>query len=185
MSVTSSIYEPVDPDENLDSDLDLSAPWFDACPVPLVITGLDRDRVLAINRRAGEVFAISKDQAIGRSATSWYADPSDLKHVVATIESAGHLDDVRLQLRRADGLPVWVAASGRRVSWRGERAIQWAFADITRQTAIEHALATSEQRLAAQSSALTALMERSAEGTDRFDGRLGEILRTAAETLQV
>jgi len=184
MAVPSQLRQPANPDENLDSRVGLST-WFDACPVPMFVTALDRDRVLTINRRASEVLVISKDQAIARPVASFYSDPSELEHVVSAIESTGHLDDVRLLLRRADGLPLWVVASGRRVSWRGERAIHWAFADITRQTAVEQALATSEQRLVAQSRALTSLMERSAEGTDRFDGQLGEILRTAAETLQV
>src|SRR4029078_9971773 len=49
----------------------------------------------------------------------------------------------------------------------------------------EQALTTSEHRLAARSNAVTALTERSAEGTERFDDRLNEILRMAADTLQV
>jgi len=47
------------------------------------------------------------------------------------------------------------------------------------------ALAMSEHRLAVQSNAITALTQRSAENSERFDDRLRDILRMAAETLQV
>jgi PAS domain S-box-containing protein len=167
------------------ADAHLVARVFDPSPVPMVITSPHRDFVLAINARASEVFRMSKSEAVSRSVSSFYVEPSDRDQVLAAILRDGRIDDVTLRLQRPDGVPVWVVASGRRVSWNSEPAILWAFADITRQVAAEQALATSQHRLTAQSSALTALTARSAEGTDRFDERLREILRVAAETLQV
>jgi PAS domain S-box-containing protein len=49
----------------------------------------------------------------------------------------------------------------------------------------ERVLRASEERLAAQSSALTTLTARYAEADDRFDDRLRDILALSAETLQV
>jgi PAS domain S-box-containing protein len=158
---------------------------FDASPIPMVITALERDCVLAVNNRAADLFCVSKEEAIGGRVTDYYVDPSRRDRVVERIQRDGRLDNGRLELRRADGATVWVLASGRRVSWTGEPATLWALADITRQVAAEQTLATSEHRLAAQSSALTALTERSAEGTDRFDDRVNEILKVAADTLEV
>jgi len=58
-------------------------------------------------------------------------------------------------------------------------------AHIVDGTDAQIALAQSERRLAVQSNALTALTQRSAENSERFDGRLRDILRMAAEALQV
>jgi len=151
----------------------------------MVITALQRDAVLAVNARALEVFGVTKAEALGGRVTDYYFEPADRGQVVAAMQRAGRLDDVPLRLRRRDGTPVQVLISGRTVSWQGEAAILSAFVDVTRQTAAEQALSASEHRLAAQSAALTALTERSAESTDRFDQRLEEILRVAADTLQV
>ena len=54
-----------------------------------------------------------------------------------------------------------------------------------KQTTAARALRASEERLAAQSSALTTLTARYAEPTGRFDDRLRDILAVSAETLQV
>jgi PAS domain S-box-containing protein len=170
---------------DLTADAHLVELLFEASPVAMVVNALQRDCVLAVNTRATEVFGMEKADAIGSRVTDYYADPAERDRVIAPIRDTGRADDVPLQLRRRDGTPVWAVASGRRVIWNGEPAVLSAFVDITRQTFAEKALATSEHRLAAQSNALTALTERSAEGTERFDERLGEILRTAAETLVV
>jgi PAS domain S-box-containing protein len=167
------------------TDAHLIESLFDICPVPMVITALQRDAVLAVNARALEVFGALKDDAVGGRVTDFYADPTERAQVVAALERAGRLDDVPLRLRRRNGTVVLVLASGRRVSWHGESAILCAFVDITRQTAAEQALSASEHRLAAQSTALMTLTERSAESPDRFGERLEDILRVAAETLQV
>jgi PAS domain S-box-containing protein len=156
---------------------------FDASPVPMVITSLLRDCVLAVNARATEVFGVPKEEAVGGPVTRYYADESERERVIAGLRTTGRVDDVPLRLQRPDGTPVWAITSGRRVVWKGEPAILSAFVDITRQTTAEQALATSEHRLAAQSNAVTTLTERSAEGTIRFDDRIREILRVASETL--
>lgn len=158
---------------------------FDASPMPMVITALLRDSVLALNVRAAEVFAVTQQDAVGGRVTGYYADPAEREHFTAVVRSTGRADDVGLRLRRPDGTPVSALASGRQIFWNGEPAILCAFVDLTRQMAAEEALATSERRLAVQSNALTVLTEASAEHTRRFDDRLQEILRMTAEALEV
>src|SRR6516164_8982647 len=158
---------------------------FDASPVPMVITALLRDSVLAVNSRATEVFGVSGQDVVGTRVTDYYANPAEREQFTSAVRSTGRADDMCLRLRRPDGTRVWALTSGRQISWNHEPAILCAFVDLTRQLAAEEALAASEHRLAVQSQALTVFTERSAESTKPFDDRLREILRMAAEALQV
>jgi PAS domain S-box-containing protein len=158
---------------------------FDENPVPMVVTRLHGGEILAVNARTSVLFGLSPDQLIGRPMADFYQNPADRERVAEEIGRLGHLDDVRLSLRRRSGEPLWIIASARLVTWNGEAAILAAGADMTDQVAVEQALAASQQRLAEQSTALTALTQRSADASGRFETRLEEILRVAAETLQV
>ncbi len=156
---------------------------FDASPIPMVVLSFSRDALLAINQRAAVVLNVTPRDVIGTRVIGTYVDPGEHADVIEKLRHRGSADDVPLRLHRADGQPVWTVTSARRVSWDGEQAMLFAFADISRQRAAEQALATSERRLAAQSSTLTALTERSAEGATTGGDRLKAILSMAAETL--
>jgi PAS domain S-box-containing protein len=157
---------------------------FDASPVPMVVTALMRDSVLAVNTRAAEVFGVTRQDAVGRKVSDYYATAAERDLFIAAVRRTGRADDVWLRLRRPDGRLVWAVTSGRRISWNHEPAALCAFVDLTRQMAAEEALAASERRLAVQSHALTVLSEASAEHTRRFDDRLRQILRVTAEALR-
>ena len=71
------------------------------------------------------------------------------------------------------------------VEWEGGPAVLTVFDDISEELNAERALRESEQRLAAQSNALTALTTRQADHADGFADRLRGILEVAAGTLGV
>lgn len=167
------------------SGAELLAELFDHSPVPLVVTSLVRDRILAVNRRSEEVFGLHAADAVGGSVTAFYSDPADRQIILRAIQDTGRLANHPLQLRHPNGSIVSVLFNSRRIVWDGEPAILGAFVDLTPQREAERALATSEARLAAQSRALTSLTERSIAGDGSFDDRVNHILRTAAETLDV
>ena len=159
--------------------------FFQDNPLPLVVTSLVRDAILAVNRRAVEVFGEMGLDAIGGPASAFYSDPDERATVLRDMRDVGYINDRQLRLRRRDGSPVWVLLSSRRIMWNGELAGLAGFADLTPQLQAEQALATSEHRLARQSHTLTALTERSALEQEAFEDRIDEILRTAAATLGV
>ena len=158
---------------------------FNASPVPMVVTALLRDSVLAVNTRAAEVFGVTRQAVVGGRVTDYYANAAERERFAAAVRSAGRADNMGLRLRRPDGALVSAVASGRQISWNRESAILCAFVDFTAQMAAEEALAASEHRLAVQSNALTLLTASSTENTQGFDDRLREILRVAAEALVV
>ena len=88
------------------------------------------------------------------------------------------------QLRKADGATFWASASARRVTFGGEPAVLVVFKDITAKLVAEEALKASEERLAAQSHALTTLTAQHAVPQGTFEQRLRTILEVAASTLK-
>jgi len=167
------------------SEASLLGELFDNSPVPLVVTSLTRDRILAVNRRSEEVFGLRGNAVVGGSVIAFYSDPADREVILRAIRETGRLVNHPLQLRRPDGRIVSVLFNSRRIVWYGEPAIIGAFVDLTAQRAAEQALAASEARLVEQSRVLTSLTERSIASQESFEDRVSEILRSAAATLEV
>jgi PAS domain S-box-containing protein len=158
---------------------------FDISPFPAVVSRLRDHAVLAINKCISEMFGISQDEAIGLVTTNYYVDPAERQQLVEPLTRVGKADDVLLHLRQPNGRTFWARASARLVTWQDEPAVLTVFNDISEQLNAERALKASEQRLASQSAALTALTARQANPNDTFDDRLRSILEVAAATLQV
>ena len=167
------------------ADEKLFAQLFDVSPFPAVVSRISDHAVIAINRRTSEIFGLTQQQAVGRRVTDYYVDPSERAALAERVARDGRADNLRLRIRRPDGTPFWALFSARLVTYEGEPAILTVFTDITEQVKAETALRASEQRLAAQSSALTALTARYADPAEPFDERLRGLLEACAETLQV
>jgi len=167
------------------SEASLLGELFDNSPVPLVVTSLIRDRILAVNRRSEEVFGLRGSDVVGGSVIAFYSDPHDRQTILRAIQETGFLKNHPLQLRHPDGRIVSVLFNSRRIVWYGEPAIIGAFVDLTKQREAEQALATSEARLAEQSRVLTSLTERSISSDESYENRVNAILQSAAATLAV
>ena len=81
------------------SEASLLKELFDYSPVPLVVTSLVRDCILAVNRRSEEVFGLRGSDAIGGSVTTFYSDPEDRQTILRAIRETGRLTNHPLQLR--------------------------------------------------------------------------------------
>ena len=158
---------------------------FDISPFPAVVSRLRDQTVIAVNKRTSEMFDIPHAEAVGRITTDYYVNPADRQRLVEPLTRDGRADDVLLQLKRPSGDTFWARASARLVTWNDEPAVLTVFDDISKQLTAERALKASEQRLAAQSRALTELTARHADPHATFDDRLRGILAMAADTLQV
>lgn len=167
------------------ADVTLFAQLFDVSPFPAVVSRLSDHSVIAINKRTAEIFGMSQHDAVGRSVAAYYVDPAERAELAERLRREGRADGLRVRIRRPDGTPFWALFSARLVTCDGELAILTVFTDISDQVAAETALRASEQRLAAQSHALTTLTARSADVNEPFEVRLRAILAVCAHTLQV
>ena len=128
----------------------LIARLFELSPFPTVVSRLHDHTVLAINERAAQLIGIPQSEASGLAVTDYYVDPSERIQLVDRLRVERRVDNLRLQIKRVDAEPLWVLASFRLVSWRGEPAVLAVFHDISGQLEAEGSLKSSERRLAAQ-----------------------------------
>ncbi len=163
----------------------LAAHLFDLSPFPAVVSRLADHTVLAINARTSELFGVPQNEAFGQRVTDYYVDPSKRDRMVDLLTRDGRADNLRMQLKRPDGVLFWAQASTRLITYGGEPAALTFFIDITEQVDTEQALKASEQRLQSQSDVLTELTAQHADVSTRFDERLRTILAASARTLRV
>jgi len=166
----------------------MSSPFeqlFDISPFPAVISRLRDNTVIAINKRNSEMFGISHADAVGQETTNYYADVSHRERLRTPLETTGRADNVLLHLRKPNGETFWARASARMITWENEPAVLTVIEDISAQLTAQRALEDSEQRLATQSAALTALTASHADHNDTFEHRLRRIHEMAAATLDV
>jgi PAS domain S-box-containing protein len=164
---------------------DIYAQLFHLSPFPAVVSRLDDSRVLAINARTATVIGMTPEEAVGVLASDYYVDPAQRQEVAERLGRDGLVDSIRLQIRRRSGEVLWVTASFRLINWGHDAAVFSVFHDVSAQMAAEATLRESEQRLAAQSDALTALTTRYTDPSERFAGRLRSILEIASQALRV
>ncbi len=158
---------------------------FDASPFPAVVSRLRDHVVLAINQRTSDVFGIPQQDAVGRHAPDYYVRPEERRNLASRVERDGRAENLRVELKRADGCTFWASVSSRRVMFGGEPAVLTVFSDISEQVAAERVLEASAQRLVSQTSALSRLTAWHADPGTRFDERVRAILEASASTLGV
>jgi PAS domain S-box-containing protein len=158
---------------------------FEASPFPAVVSRVSDHTVIAINTRTTELIGISPAEAVGVSVSDFYVNPLQRLELVERLRTEGRADNMRIQIKRRSGDPLWVLAASRVMTWREEPAVLTVFHDISEQLAAEASLKASERRLVAQSHALTALTARYTNPGERLAERLRIILEISARALHV
>jgi PAS domain S-box-containing protein len=156
---------------------------FDASPFPAILSRLDDDVVIAVNRKALEIVRLSASDVVGHKVTEFYIKPEERSALVERLRRDGRADDLLLQVGQSASRTRWLRASSSVVSVEGEPTVLSVFNDVTKQVDAEQSLRASEQRLAEQSEALTALTAQETSPAPCFETRLAELLEAAARTL--
>jgi PAS domain S-box-containing protein len=156
---------------------------FDVSPFPAILSRLSDDVVIAVNRKALEIVRLSAPDVVGHKVTEFYTNPEQRAVLVERLRRDGKADDVLLQVGQAASRTRWLRTSSSLVSVEGEPTVLSVFNNVTEQVDAEHALRASEQRLAEQSEALTALTAQQTSPAPCFEHRLAELLEAAAQTL--
>src|SRR5215467_9263647 len=114
------VGKTTDPGNSVDwiTDRQMSEQLLDVSPVPMIVTALLGNTVLAVSSRATELFGVSI--AVAGRVTDYCVDPTEYDRFTAVIRNNRRADDVFLRLRRSDGTPVGVLTYGRPISWDGE-----------------------------------------------------------------
>ncbi len=124
---------------------------YDDAPVAYLAVGLD-GRVAKANQRTSELLGYSLDNLIGRPIVDMYSDTAagkeKAKRVVERFRRGRETHDEQMEMRRADGSPVWVSLTVRVIRDTDGQPVESRsmVLDITERKQAEEALRQSNQR---------------------------------------
>jgi len=118
----------------------------DVAPVPLFLVRLSDHTFQYVNSLAAKLISLPQEEAIGRKATDFYADPAHRPSIVGEILRTGSISHREVLLKRANGETFWGLISSALTDFKGERVILSGITDITERKQAEEALRQSEKQ---------------------------------------
>lgn len=77
-------------------------------PIPLVITGKDRKKIIEVSNGALELFGYTRDEMIGMAATDFYPDPKVRKRITRRLERGEPVVNEEVQLKTKSRGLIWI-----------------------------------------------------------------------------
>lgn len=118
---------------------------IEASPIPYAVTKASDGTVLFTNKPLAEILNHPVEKLIGQKSLDYYYNPNEREFVLKQLEKHGKLENYELQLKKADGTPVWMLFSLVTTELNGESVILSALYNIDERKRAEQALQESEE----------------------------------------
>jgi PAS domain S-box-containing protein len=112
----------------------------EAVPVPYIITRLRDGKVLYANSHLANLVGLSAEEVRKRTTADFYYEPGRRLEIREQLEREGSLRDVEVQVKRADGSPIWTLFSLALSEMGGEKVVLGGILDISRRKELEEKL---------------------------------------------
>lgn len=109
-------------------------------PIPFIISKVEDGKILYANKPLASLVGLSPKELLGKYTPDFYENQEDRKNVLNALATKGYLRDYELQIRRAQGDPIWMIMSLVRSEIDGEAVIIGALFDIDERRRFEEAL---------------------------------------------
>ncbi len=119
----------------------------ETAPVALMLTRISDQRLVMINQRAADLFALPETEPEGLSAADLCAEPDGWSDLLACVHRDETFHERELCFRKADGTRFWGLTSGSRTSFRGEPVMLLGVVDISARREHEREMAAANARL--------------------------------------
>ncbi|MCF8483342.1 MAG: diguanylate cyclase [Rhodospirillum sp.] len=148
----------------------------ESAPYPIVIAGLDTDRILHTNARSESQLQISRHWARDKALSGFFTDPDRFRGFRDLLKRKGQANSLVTQMRTTGNGAFWADVSASIITFDGEPAVFASFSDISETKAMEQRL-----RDLAETDPLTGvanrrrfldLLEREMERLRRYGGDL-------------
>lgn len=113
-------------------------------PMPIIISRPVDGQVLFCNLAAMQLFGVKNERLEGLRTVELYYNPEDHQIILDKIDKEREIRAYELQMKKVDGLPVWISLSMCQMEFEQEKALFSAFSDITGQ---KNAAQVLEQRV--------------------------------------
>ncbi len=132
---------------------------LEACPIPVRMWRPDSGQVLYESPAVGAVFGRRDAGKDPITPDRVYVDVADRTHYLEQLYKDGAVDNLEMNLRRADGMPFWAAVSARRVEYQNQDAIVSSIIDLTERRTAEEEMARQREALRASDERFRRLLE--------------------------
>ncbi|MDV7338616.1 response regulator [Terasakiella sp. A23] len=148
--------------------------FFNAAPLPMILSTLETGKVRRINRRASELFATPVDVERATLSLKDFFGQEETDAFFQKIKNGGFVDDFEVIIETPYGEKIWGLLSGQLINIEGEDCIMTGINDITERKNVEEALKQSrEEALEATRQKSTFLSTMSHEIRTPMTGVLG------------
>ena len=139
-------------------------------PIPIAIARISDGKILYANPAVAAFYGVGAGVLTGRRSQDFYRDPADRVGIMERLLEEGHLHDVEVNLKKADGSPIAAIASLARITFDDEDAAMSVVHDVTQIKEAEVALRESEARFRAvvEGSPLPLIIARLSDGRITF-----------------
>ena len=103
----------------------------EASPAQIAVSRVTDGTILYANRAYERAFGFEAGGVLGRTAPDLYVDPADRNAIIAELQKDGVLLNREIRVKRKDGQPFWILASGVPIAFDGKDAILGASIDIS------------------------------------------------------
>ncbi len=129
---------------------------LESSPVPVGMTRAADGRMIYESPASKRVLGRDGPGAASRSAITHFVSDADRRQVFDLLRRTRAVDDVEIELRKADGSTFWAAVSARLISYQDDDVIVYSIIDLTERRAVESEIARQREALH-QSEKLNAL----------------------------
>ncbi len=130
--------------ERKESELTLER-FFNAAPLPMILSRLEDGKVTRINRRASELFATPIDVERAAHGLKDFFGEEETGTFFETIQKGGFVDDFEVSIETPYGETIWGLLSGQLIKIDGETCVMTGVNDITERKQVEEALKESRE----------------------------------------
>jgi PAS domain S-box-containing protein len=158
---------------------------FQSSPVPIVVSRFSsKIEIVDCNVAWERQFGYERDNVVGRSGPEigYWVDLRQREVMLARLETEGMVEDLEIQIRKADGTLLVCLASGQLITVGNERFAVIAYRDVTEERHTARALldlnAGLEGRVAERTAALAAANDELRNTLDTLQRAQSELIRS-------
>jgi PAS domain S-box-containing protein len=130
----------------------------ESLPVQISISRISDGALKFSNEMYQKTFGFSDDKMTGRRVQEIYLNPEDGQKVMNKLKKQGYLNNIELQVKKADGSPLWILNFIKTIRYGGEPSYLNAFIDISQSKKAQEELLRLNRTLNAHSKSSQAMM---------------------------